>query len=200
MLCDNNDNSVNNISLWTEYENDTLIHYHKISTMYKKRYQRASDLYNSLHNFFGIITVISSSIASTISWGEGIEDSKKMFLTSVTTTSAISAAIQNFYKFKETSESLTVTAKKYSSLQNKIENLGNIEPSSRPSPFNLFTELQRNFDEISSNRQELSNNLIKCCYYKLGDDHSYLEDKKKMYMERHNLDKYNNSSSSEDSV
>jgi hypothetical protein len=200
MLCDNNDNSVNNISLWTEYENDTLIHYHKISTMYKKRYQRASDLYNSLHNFFGIITVISSSIASTISWGEGIEDSKKMFLTSVTTTSAISAAIQNFYKFKETSESLTMTAKKYSSLQNKIENLGNIEPSSRPSPFNLFTELQRNFDEISSNRQELSNNLIKCCYYKLGDDHSYLEDKKKMYMERHNLDKYNNSSSSEDSV
>ena len=35
MLCDNNDiNSVNNISLWTEYENDTLIHYQKISTMY----------------------------------------------------------------------------------------------------------------------------------------------------------------------
>ena len=64
MLCDdnndnndNNDNSVNNISLWTEYEHDTLIHYHKTSTMYKKRYQRASDLYNSLHNLYDFLSL-----------------------------------------------------------------------------------------------------------------------------------------------
>lgn len=188
---------LNDISLWSEYENDTLIHYHKLSTIYKKRYQRASDLYNSLHNFFGIITVITSSIASTISWGEDIEDNKKILLTTVTTTSAISSAIQNFYKFKETSEQLTLTAKNYSTLQNKIENLGNIEPSSRPSPFNLFTQLQHDFNEISSNRQELSNHFIKWFYHKKEDDHSYLEDKKKMYMKRYSLDTLNSDSNSE---
>jgi hypothetical protein len=189
--------NLNDISLWSEYENDTLIHYHKLSTIYKKRYQRASDLYNSLHNLFGIITVIASSIASTISWGDDIEDNKKILLTTVTTTSAVSSAIQNFYKFKETSEHLTSTAKNYSTLQNKIENLGNIEPSSRPSPFNLFTQLQHDFNEISSNRQELSNHFIKWFYHKKEDDNSYLEDKKKMYMKRYSLDTLNSDSNSE---
>ena len=153
--------NLNDISLWSEYENDTLIHYHKLSTIYKKRYQRASDLYNSLHNLFGIITVISSSIASTISWGEDIEDDKKIFLTTVTTTSAISMLSKIFINLKKRPENLTKTAKKYSTLQNKIENLGNIERSSRPSPFNLFTELQHDFNEISSNRQAIIKSFYK---------------------------------------
>ena len=50
---------------WGDYENETLIHNHKMSKIYKKRYQRASDLYNSMYRFFGLITVVSSSIAST---------------------------------------------------------------------------------------------------------------------------------------
>jgi len=57
--------------VWGDYENETLIHNHKMAKLYKKRYQRASDLYNSLFSFFGLITVVSSSIATTLSWGSG---------------------------------------------------------------------------------------------------------------------------------
>ena len=34
--------------MWNDYENDTLIHQHKMAKIYKKRYQRASDLNNTL--------------------------------------------------------------------------------------------------------------------------------------------------------
>ena len=57
--------------VWGDYENETLIHNHKMAKLYKKRYQRASDLYNSLFSFFGLIAVVSSSIATTLSWGSG---------------------------------------------------------------------------------------------------------------------------------
>ena len=52
--------------VWGDYENETLIHNHKMAKLYKKRYQRASDLYNSLFSFFGLIAVVSSSIATTL--------------------------------------------------------------------------------------------------------------------------------------
>ena len=59
-----------------DYENETLIHNHKMAKVYKKRYQRAGDFNNSFYSFFGILTVITSSIASTISWGTTDFDEK----------------------------------------------------------------------------------------------------------------------------
>jgi hypothetical protein len=56
--------------MWGDYENETLIHNHKLSKVYKKRYQRAGDFNNSLYSFFGFLTVVSSCIASTISWSD----------------------------------------------------------------------------------------------------------------------------------
>ena len=54
--------------MWTDYENETLIHHHKMARLYKKRYQRASDFHNSLYRIFGLITVLTSTISSTISY------------------------------------------------------------------------------------------------------------------------------------
>lgn len=83
--------------------------------------------------FFGLITVIASTVATTISWGGDEETSEKQqtILSSITTISAISAAIQNFYKFQENSNSYTTTAKAYATLQNEIESVGNIHPEYR---------------------------------------------------------------------
>ena len=118
--------------IWGDYENDTLINRHKMAKIYKKRYQRASDFHNSLYRFFGLITVVASTVATTISWGGDEETSEKQqtILSSITTISAISAAIQNFYKFQENSNSYTTTAKSYATLQNEIENVG--MPTDRP--------------------------------------------------------------------
>ena len=49
---------------WGDYENETLIHNHKMSKIYKKRYQRASDFHNSLYRFFGLIPVVASTVAT----------------------------------------------------------------------------------------------------------------------------------------
>ena len=169
---------------WGDYENDTLIHNHKMSKIYKKRYQRASDFYNSMYRFFGLITVVSSSIASTISWGSGenITPKQQVVLSSITTLAAISAAIQNFYKFQENSEVYIQTAKAYAKLQNKIEGVGNINPLHREIKPQIFLKkTQDRFDQISDNRVEISNCMTNCFYSKKEDNHSYLEEKHKKY-------------------
>ena len=98
-------------SKWGDYENETLIHNHRLAKVYKKRYQRASDFHNTLYRFFGLITVVSTAIASTISWGtEEVNDRQQLILSGITTVSAVSAAIQNFYNFQENSNSYITTA------------------------------------------------------------------------------------------
>ena len=68
-------------SEWGDYENETLIHNHKLAKVYKKRYQRASDFHNSLYRFFGLITVVSTAVASTITWGaDEMDDTKQRIL------------------------------------------------------------------------------------------------------------------------
>jgi len=169
---------------WGDYENETLIHNHKMSKIYKKRYQRASDFYNSMYRLFGLITVVSSSIASTISWGSGesITPKQQVVLSSITTLAAISAAIQNFYKFQENSEVYIQTAKAYAKLQNKIEGVGNINPLHREIKPQIFLKkTQDRFDQISDNRVEISNCMTNCFYSKKGDNDSYLEEKHKKY-------------------
>jgi len=171
-------------SSWGNYENETLIHSHKMSKIYKKRYQRASDFHNSLYRFFGLITVVSSTIASTISWGsdEDITAKQQMVLSSITTISAISAAIQNFYKFQENSNNYITTAKSYAKLQNKIEGIGNIHPESRDiQPHVFLKKIQGIFDIISDQRIEISNCMVKYIYVKDKDDESYLEGKHAKY-------------------
>ena len=175
--------------VWGDYENETLIHNHKMAKLYKKRYQRASDLYNSLFSFFGLITVVSSSIATTLSWGSGddISPNQQIILSGFTTVSALSAAIQNFYKFQENSEVYTITAKSYAKLQNKIEGVGNINPKHREvKPQAFLKKTQDRFDQISDTRIEISNCMTNCFYKKEEDDDSYLEDKHQRY--KTNLD------------
>lgn len=177
--------------MWGDYENETLIHNHKLAKVYKKRYQRAGDFNNSLYSLFGFITVVSSCIASTISWsGNKANDEPDIFLSAMTTISAVSAAIQNFYKFKETSNLYFKTAKLYAKIQNKIECIGNIHPEYRTTePIIFFKKIQDTFDTISDNRIEISNCMSKNCYNKNSDSLSYLEDKHKKYKSLNDKDK-----------
>tara|TARA_B100000029_G_scaffold466699_1_gene502424 strand:- start:1200 stop:1775 length:576 start_codon:yes stop_codon:yes gene_type:complete len=171
-------------TIWGDYENDTLINRHKMSKIYKKRYQRASDFHNSLYRIFGLITVVASTVATTISWGEDEEttEKQKTILSTITTISAISAAIQNFYKFQENSNSYTTTAKSYAKLQNEIESIGNIHPEYRKiKPHVFFKTVQDSFDKISDSRIEISNCMTNNIYKKKEDDESYLEEKHKRY-------------------
>tara|TARA_Y100001935_G_scaffold232635_1_gene214478 strand:+ start:6452 stop:7117 length:666 start_codon:yes stop_codon:yes gene_type:complete len=195
---------------WRDYENETLIHNHKMAKIYKKRYQRASDFENSLYRFFGLITVISSAVASTLAWGIGgttgsfegddIDSQQQIVISSITTVSAISAAIQNFYKFQENANTNITTAKAYAKLQNKIESVGNIHPEYRlTKPNSFLKKIQDRFDQISDNRMELSNFLTKHLYSKEGDDESYLEMKHDRYnacQEEEKLDYAKNNHSS----
>ena len=170
--------------VWGDFENETLIYTHKRTKIYKKRYQRASYFHNSLYRFFGLITVVASTVASTMSWGSGgeITPEQHIILSSITTISAISAAIQNFYKFQENANSYFTTAKSYTELQNKIESTGNIHPDYRISKPNIFIKKTQNtLDQISDNRLEISNYMTKHFYSKKNDGESYLEDKHRRY-------------------
>ena len=176
--------------MWGDYENETLIHNHKMSKIYKKRYQRAGDFNNTLYSFFGLITVISSAISSTISWGLENDDSISIILSSFITVSAISAAVQNFYKFQENSNIFFKTAKVYAKLQNKIECVGNIHPEYRTTdPSLFFKKIQSQFDQISDNRIEISNCLTHLLYNKEEDGKSYLEEKHEKYKQLNDTDK-----------
>jgi hypothetical protein len=187
---------------WRNYENETLIHNHKMAKIYKKRYQRAADFENSLYRFFGLITVVSSTVASTLSWGIGSNngssndgdenDSQQLLISSITTVSAVAAAIQNFYKFQENANNNIITAKAYAKLQNKIEAVGNIHPDYRVSkPNTVLRKIQDKFDQISDNRMELSNCMSKHLYTKKGDDESYLEMKHTECLEKEKKDNIN---------
>ena len=174
---------------WNNYTNDTLVHLHKKTRSQKKMYQRASDLHHSLYCFFGLINVVASTVASTISWRSNKEmnDKEKFILSLITTTSAISAAIQNFYNFQENSGKLTATSKNYAQLQNKIENIGNIHPENRTDdPCMFFKTIDTELDNITNNRYELSSCLTKFCYLKKGDDFSYLNEKHDKYNDNDN--------------
>ncbi len=172
-----------NHSEWGDYENETLIHNHKLAKVYKKRYQRASDFHNSLYRFFGLITVVSTAVASTITWGtEDISDEQQIILSSITTVSAITAAIQNFYNFQENANNYITTAKSYAKLQNKIESVGNIHPEYRTvKPREFLKKIQDRFDQISDSRIEISNCMSRNCYQKINDEESFLYDKHKKY-------------------
>ena len=102
-------------TIWDDYTNDTLIHLHKKSRSQRKMYQRASDFYNTFYSIFGLITVLTSTVASTISWGTNseMEDKEKLILSVITTSSAVSAAIQNFYSFQENANRLIYTSNQY---------------------------------------------------------------------------------------
>ena len=176
--------------MWGDYENETLIHNHKIAKVYKKRYQRAGYFNNVLYNLFGIITIISSSIASTISWSITIDYESLFILSTIITISAISSVTQNFCNFKETSNICFKTAKVYAKIQNKIECVGNIHPEYRTTePVVFFKKVQNSFNLISDNRNEISNCMVKYFYNKKNDDSSYLEDKHEIYKSLNDKDK-----------
>ena len=169
--------------MWGDYENETLIHNHKLSKIYKKRYQRASDFHNSLYRFFGLLTLISTTSASAILWVISDEmDEYIIILNIIIMVSAISASIQNFYKFQENANNYILTAKSYAKIQNKIESIGNIHPEFRKkNPEFFLREVQKKFDSISDNRIEILNCMTKYFYSKKIDDHSYLEEKHKKF-------------------
>ena len=178
---------------WKEYENKTLVHNHRMAKIYKKRYQRAADFQNTLYRFFGLITVVSSTIASTLAWGmdssdgstddDSINNNKEVIVSTITTVSAVAAAIQNFYKFQENANNNVTTAKAYAKLQNKIEIVGNIHPEYRVSnPSAFLKKINDKFDQISDSRTELSNFLTNHLYSKKCDSETYLEEKHIQYL------------------
>lgn len=178
---------------WKEYENKTLVHNHRMAKIYKKRYQRAADFQNTLYRFFGLITVVSSTVASTLAWGmdsgdgstddNTINNNKEVIVSTITTVSAVAAAIQNFYKFQENANNNITTAKAYAKLQNKIEIVGNIHPEYRVSnPSAFLKKINDKFDQISDSRTELSNFLTNHLYSKKCDSDTYLEDKHIQYL------------------
>jgi hypothetical protein len=190
---------------WKEYENKTLVHYHMMAKIYKKRYQRSADFQNTLYRFFGLITVVSSTIASTLAWGmnsnnddindgsteDTISNNKELIVSTITTISAVAAAIQNFYKFQENANNNITTAKAYAKLQNKIEIVGNIHPEYRESnPTEFLKKINDKFDQISDTRTELSNFLTNNLYSKKSDSDTYLEDKHLQYLKDKDEDKH----------
>lgn len=188
---------------WKDYENKTLVHNHMMAKIYKKRYQRAADFQNTLYRFFGLITVVSSTVASTLSWGmndgDGSTDddsnpNKGLIVSTITTVSAVAAAIQNFYKFQENANNNISTAKAYAKLQNKIEIVGNIHPEYRVSnPTAFLKKINDKFDQISDSRTELSNILTTNFYSKKKDSETYLEEKHIQYLKDKEEDKHEQS-------
>ena len=169
--------------MWGDYENETLIHNHKLSKIYKKRYQRAGDFHNSLYRLFGLLTLISTTSASTILWVISDEmEQQTILLNIIITISAISSSIQIFYKFQENANNYTHTAKSYAKLQNRIEGIGNIHPEYRKkNPEYFLHEIQKRFDTISDSRIEILNCMTKYLYSKKIDGESSLEVKHKKF-------------------
>jgi len=188
---------------WKDYENKTLVHNHMMAKIYKKRYQRAADFQNTLYRFFGLITVVSSTVASTLAWGmddgdestdDDINPNKGLIVSTITTVSAVAAAIQNFYKFQENANNNISTAKAYAKLQNKIEIVGNIHPEYRVSnPTAFLKKINDKFDQISDSRTELSNILTNNFYSKKKDSETYLEEKHIQYLKDKEEDKHEQS-------
>ena len=179
--------------MWTDYENETLIHHHKMAKLYKKRYQRASNFHNSLYNLLGIINVVTSIISTTFTWASDLDDiSKKYVLRILITLATTAATIQNYYNFQENSNKYMLTSKNYAKIQNKIETIGNIHPDYRISkPHDVLKKTQDKLNELSDNRTEISSFMIKCFYQKKLDDYSYLESKHQKYKELKENEKLN---------
>ena len=69
--------------MWSDFENETLIHIHKTAKILKKKdIKRAGDFYSSLYNILGGISVVLSIISSTFfSWSSSLDiDSEKNIL------------------------------------------------------------------------------------------------------------------------
>jgi len=162
--------------MWSDHENETLIHYHSKAKENRKMYYRAGSFHNSLYSFFGLISVLASTVATTMSWStdeNGENDS--MMLSSITTLTALTTAIQNFYKFKENSNNFIEISKSYARIQNKIESVGNIHPEYRPiKPDVFFKMIGEKFNLLSDSRVELSSILKTSLYSKKKDKESYL--------------------------
>ena len=202
---------INNMS-WNDYENETLIHNHKVSKIYKKRYQRASDFQDALYRLFGILTVLSSTISATLSWSldlnNGTGPSHNMIthnstfnmdeenntdillLRIIVVISALTASIQNFYKFQDNSNKYSITSRLYAKIQEKIECVGNIHPEYRTSrPCEFFKKIQEKMDDITENSLDLNRYMIKWYYSSKDDGVSYLEAKHEKYKGLQDLDK-----------
>ena len=162
--------------MWSDHENETLIHYHSKAKENRKMYYRAGSFHNSLYSFFGLISVLASTVATTMSWStDENSENDSMMLSSITTLTALTTAIQNFYKFKENSNNFTEISKSYARIQNKIESVGNIHPEYRPiKPDVFFKMIGEKFNLLSDSRVELSSILKTSLYSKKKDKESYL--------------------------
>ena len=144
---------------WTDYENETLIHNHKVSKVFKKKYKRASEFHNALYRLFGILTVLSSTISTTLIWSLDLQQDELYYSNTtysiidhnfniipiklIVFLSAFTASIQNFYKFQDNSNNYLITSNLYSNIKGKIEAVGNIHPEYRTiTPSDFFKKIQ----------------------------------------------------------
>uniref|UniRef100_A0A6C0L1D4 SMODS and SLOG-associating 2TM effector domain-containing protein n=1 Tax=viral metagenome TaxID=1070528 RepID=A0A6C0L1D4_9ZZZZ len=186
--------------MWGDYENETLIYYHVQSKENQKMYHRAAGFHNSLYNIFGLLSVVSSTVASTLSWSQGsdISSGKMFILSTITTTALITSAIQNFYKFQDNSNNYKETSRMYAKIQNKVEGVGNIHPEYRTAkPQEFFKKIQDKVDEIAESRAELTHFLTSCIYKKKNDGESYLLKKHEKYKNLKDMEKLNFARNSE---
>jgi len=179
--------------MWSDFENETLIHIHKTAKILKKRYQRAGEFYSSLYNILGGISVVLSIISSTLSWSSSLDiDSEKNILRLIISFATLSTIIQNYYNFQDISNNLLLTSKKYTKIQYKIETLGNTHPDYRvPKPEPFFKMIKDKMNLVNENRKELSNCMVKIFYQKKDDSYSYLEETHEKYKELKEDEKLN---------
>ena len=146
-----------------------------------------------MYSLFGLLSILASTIASTISWSSETEDNKQpLVLSTITTISAITAAIQNFYKFQENSTNYITTSKSYAKIQNKIECVGNIHPEYRTVKSGIFLKkIQDKIDLLSDSRIELSSVAVSCIYSKKSDKNSYLLEKHEKFKTLNDSQKLN---------
>jgi len=191
---------------WTDYENETLIHNHKVSKVFKKKYKRASEFHNALYRLFGILTVLSSTISTTLIWSLDLQQDELYYSNTtysiidhnfniipiklIVFLSAFTASIQNFYKFQDNSNNYLITSNLYSNIKGKIEAVGNIHPEYRTiTPSDFFKKIQDKLDHISDNRIDLNTYISKYYYSRDIDSISYLETKHEKFKGLQDLEK-----------
>ena len=179
--------------MWSDFENETLIHNHKISKLYKKKYQRASQFQKSIYNTLGLLNVIVSVISTTYTWTSDLNSEEKKFIIGILITfTTILSTIQNYYNFQELSNKYMILSKSYLKIQNKIEIIGNIHPDYRTSkPYHFLKIIQNKLNELLDNRIETSTIMDKWFYQKKIDNISYLELKHQKYKELKENEKLN---------
>lgn len=186
---------------WTHYDNQILIDIHKLATYNYIINKKTSQMYKYLNKFYGFVSIISSSLATTVFLLQGSdnvvidEDFSNGGIISVSdvcdkTNAAVtflsftllSTILQNIMNLTNISNEYNDISKKYYHYKNIIETVGDINPSKRNgSPKMILPILRYRINKLNENKR-----LIPCCFYSIMKI-IYKHKKNKSYLtEKHN--------------